>query len=547
MKVYAQKSGRPQQNVPLLPSLLTHHKIVNQTVSVSLRADAEGHNAVTDTSTAACFAHDFSRIPAHSKAQVGLQAKLVVNTPGDIYEQEADRISEEIANTPEPRQGHACACGGGCPSCRNGQDAHGRLQMKHVEANNPGGPAAPPIVHETLRSSGQPLDSATRDLMESRFGHDFSRVRLHTDAQAAESARAVNARAYTAGRHVVFGAGQFTTGTGAGRKLLAHELAHVVQQGDGDTGRLSRVPNEAGISEAHPRYSFSLNCGWIDWTHATPGLTINLITGVRRASDALRSAGTSATSSTGQFVSPRMSARVPHVGVVLSGATISVRLLRPLSADEVLSVALSIFKKLSIAFETQQEWTDFLGSSSFSQEDLVSNMISFYAAARRYNREQIEHYCRAFSREDSLWEYRRTREFRRNRSFMPVGATGPWPAELSNIDDSRASALYEILTISTRRGVATQDYCPIYRIEGPVNGTGISGEGATFTAADDLRVVPTYRFRQEVLDNAEVIGLIEVEPYRASDRAVFRRSGLSLPAFLPMNVLKCLSSRGNPG
>jgi len=91
----------------------------------------------------------------------------------------------------------------------------------------------PPIVHEVLRSPGQPLDASTRVLMEPRFEHDFSRVRVHTDARAAESARAVNALAYTLGQNAVFGAGQFAPGTTAGKQLLAHELTHVVQQAGG--------------------------------------------------------------------------------------------------------------------------------------------------------------------------------------------------------------------------------------------------------------------------------------------------------------------------
>jgi hypothetical protein len=88
----------------------------------------------------------------------------------------------------------------------------------------------PSIVHEVLRSSGQPLDTATRAFMEPRFGHDFSRVRVHTDSRAAESARAVNALAYTVGRDVVFRTGQYAPGTSKGQSLLAHELTHVVQQ-----------------------------------------------------------------------------------------------------------------------------------------------------------------------------------------------------------------------------------------------------------------------------------------------------------------------------
>jgi hypothetical protein len=95
----------------------------------------------------------------------------------------------------------------------------------------------PTMVKEVLRSPGQPLDSATRAFFERRFGHSFSAVRVHTDAKAAESARAVNARSYTVGRDIVFEAGQYAPTTREGRRLLAHELTHVVQQ--------SRVPPTA--------------------------------------------------------------------------------------------------------------------------------------------------------------------------------------------------------------------------------------------------------------------------------------------------------------
>jgi hypothetical protein len=79
-------------------------------------------------------------------------------------------------------------------------------------------------------SAGRPLDQATRALAEPRFGHDFSQVRVHTDAPAAESARALGARAYTVGRDIVFGGGEYAPHSAAGQRLLAHELAHVVQQ-----------------------------------------------------------------------------------------------------------------------------------------------------------------------------------------------------------------------------------------------------------------------------------------------------------------------------
>jgi hypothetical protein len=88
----------------------------------------------------------------------------------------------------------------------------------------------PPIVHDVLRSPGQPLDPATRAFMEPRFDHNFSRVRVHTDARAAESAGAVGALAYTVGQHIVFGTRQHAPWSDAGRRLMGHELTHVVQQ-----------------------------------------------------------------------------------------------------------------------------------------------------------------------------------------------------------------------------------------------------------------------------------------------------------------------------
>ncbi|MBV9210285.1 MAG: DUF4157 domain-containing protein [Acidobacteria bacterium] len=90
--------------------------------------------------------------------------------------------------------------------------------------------ALPASVRETLSQAGQPLDVATRDFMEARFGYDFGGVRIHTGGKAVESAQAVNALAYTVGRDVVFGAGQYEPGTSRGNRLIAHELAHTIQQ-----------------------------------------------------------------------------------------------------------------------------------------------------------------------------------------------------------------------------------------------------------------------------------------------------------------------------
>lgn len=125
-----------------------------------------------------------------------------------------------------------CSCGNHtlagseCEMCRDKDEP--RLQRAAV--NSEGVQRVPPIVHEVLRSAGQPLDPETRAFFEPRFGHDFSNVRLHTDAQAGASAHAINALAYTYSRHVVFGPGQFEPLSIRGRHLIAHELAHVVQQ-----------------------------------------------------------------------------------------------------------------------------------------------------------------------------------------------------------------------------------------------------------------------------------------------------------------------------
>jgi hypothetical protein len=133
-----------------------------------------------------------------------------------------------------------CACGGAqhtgpeCEECKK----KGTLQRLAVGAAT----GVPPVVHDVLRQAGQPLDPALRRFMEPRLGHDFSRVRVHTDGVADASARAVNALAFTAGNDVVFSAGQFDPASDSGRRLLAHELTHVIQQsGAGATGPPTRI------------------------------------------------------------------------------------------------------------------------------------------------------------------------------------------------------------------------------------------------------------------------------------------------------------------
>jgi hypothetical protein len=160
------------------------------------------------------------------KKRRGLQTKLKVNEPGDIYEQEADRIADQVMAKPAHR-----GVSGGSP----------RIQRF---ARQPTGQmdAMPVSVDQALASPGRPLDPALRQDMEQRFGHDFSQVRVHVDNQAAHSAHALRARAYTFGRDIVFGCGQFEPSTQECRKLLAHELTHVIQQREAPADSTRDVP-----------------------------------------------------------------------------------------------------------------------------------------------------------------------------------------------------------------------------------------------------------------------------------------------------------------
>lgn len=152
-----------------------------------------------------------------------LQTKLAISQPGDPYEQEADRIAEQVMRMPATPLAAAHSVYPATPSIQRKPTHEGAQQ------------GGMPLVNDVISSSGQPLDPATRAFFEPRFGHDFSQVRVHAGDRAAESARAVQARAYTVGKHIVFGAKQFAPGSTEGRRLLAHELTHVIQQGGADS------------------------------------------------------------------------------------------------------------------------------------------------------------------------------------------------------------------------------------------------------------------------------------------------------------------------
>ena len=214
----------------------------NQALQPTSLTDAEDVRADAAAAANHRLGHDWSRVSIAPPAVKAMQMKLAINAPGDSYEQEADRVAEHIMRMPEPHLQRKCACGG-TPGLAGECEECGRkrlsLQRMRLDAAGPvAGGVAPPIVHGVLRAPGRALDAATRAFMEPRFGHDFSRVRIHADAGANCAADAVQAQAFTVGGDIVFGNGKFAPSTAAGRALLAHELTHVVQQGAAPSGDL---------------------------------------------------------------------------------------------------------------------------------------------------------------------------------------------------------------------------------------------------------------------------------------------------------------------
>lgn len=179
---------------------------------------------------------NFVNIPVFKNQPSRIQPKLTVNTPGDAYEKEADETAEQIMGPQLPEFAPPSALPVNkvlrkCAACDKEkepeEDKEDHLQRREAGPSNP---QVTPAVGRTLKLSGQPLDDQTRTFMEGRFGYDFSKVRIHDDSMANRSAGDINALAYTHQYHVVFGSGQFQPETDKGKKLLAHELTHLIQQ-----------------------------------------------------------------------------------------------------------------------------------------------------------------------------------------------------------------------------------------------------------------------------------------------------------------------------
>jgi hypothetical protein len=179
----------------------------------------------------------------------GIQAKLKVGQSGDIYEQEADRVADAVMRMPEPGVQRQTEEEEELILTKPLTEQITPLVQRLVEEEEEEFLQAKELSGQTLeispnlearinaiRGGGQPLPASTRTFFEPRFGYDFSKVRVHTDAHGDMLNHALNARAFTAGQDIFLRQGEYNTGSSSGRKLLAHELTHVVQQSGGSVG-----------------------------------------------------------------------------------------------------------------------------------------------------------------------------------------------------------------------------------------------------------------------------------------------------------------------
>src|SRR5882672_6495230 len=188
-----------------------------------LRSNGQQLDVTTHSLMEPPIGHDFSRVRAHPAVAEITKGNLALGRPGDRFEQEADRVANAVTSIPDVSLRPLPAI----TEAASSESAQAKTDSgKETPANS-----STTAISRLSLGSGDPLPASTRAFFEPRFGSDFSAVRAHTGAHAAETARALNARAYTVGPEIVFGASEYQPETSAGKNLLAHELAHVVQQG----------------------------------------------------------------------------------------------------------------------------------------------------------------------------------------------------------------------------------------------------------------------------------------------------------------------------
>jgi hypothetical protein len=191
-------------------------------------SDDHRRTALWDFRAISLFAPDAPRTSPSA-----LQPKLVLGQIQDPFEREADRMADQVMSTPAvtvPTDGKGLEAHGGPAASEVGETRLWRARAgAHAGVHRTAGDVSAEVV-EALGTEGRPLDAETRSFMESRFGHDFGSVRVHSGKEAARAAHSVGARAFALGRDIAFGERYYAPGTAVGRRLIAHELTHVLQQ-----------------------------------------------------------------------------------------------------------------------------------------------------------------------------------------------------------------------------------------------------------------------------------------------------------------------------
>jgi hypothetical protein len=176
------------------------------------------------------------------------QPKLTVNQPNDVYEREADHIADKVMRMTDNSVSHHTFFKPAMdPLQRKCQECEEEDKFVHRKESNGSNAQSGNELDNyvgSLSSSGQLMSESSRKFFEPKFGHDFSKVRLHTDTVAAKSAESINALAYTSGNNIVFNSGQYSPESGEGKKLIAHELTHVIQQGSAPEKTVQRKPGD---------------------------------------------------------------------------------------------------------------------------------------------------------------------------------------------------------------------------------------------------------------------------------------------------------------
>ncbi|MDC8005369.1 DUF4157 domain-containing protein [Aureisphaera galaxeae] len=504
-----------------------------------------------------------------------IQKKLKIGAVNDPYEAEADAIADKVMQssfepaTPPSSSGPLVQKK--CSNCKEElqkkplSESITPLVQRSALSHTSGGEASDAISQQIQNSkgSGSMMDRGTRSFMESRFGSDFSGVRIHTGSEAIQMSKSLHAQAFTVGNDIYFNQGKYNPSSASGKHLLAHELTHTIQQKGAQS--IQRIPTESGIED--DRYDYSTHCGWIDWSHASPGVARRLIQEVQAASDRI-GAGDPAPQA---VAAPAMQSSVPVIGTVLSSVTPHFNVTRQLSSSEVNRVALRAWQMQSLGFESLQQWTQSIGSSSFSEEDLTSNIIAFYMAVNGHTRSGIEQICDVWSNERSLTHFE-TYNFRRWGSFTPptLPSGGSWPfnsitpAPLDGSMMSVPEATFETTTSSGRYslgGIHLIMQGGLHIVSSSGNTVDISSTSTDIADAPEFSISPLtitndLQFRWIIKDSSDRRYLMwgtsgSVKHFgnhpqafiQHRTRDLLRRRGITRATIL----CRAIAGRGNPG